>query len=123
VLLVGCRHQAPPDLIQQAIDATPANTVGRYGFADKIILANRTSLNFSNCRIVLEGNVTGELQQLPAGATATIMRSRFHPYTEADAFFRIGHQPGKMTCDTPDGPRSISFTGTDTDRTVVVPRV
>lgn len=119
--IAACDHAPTRDPIQDAVDATPADKVGRYSFPDKIILANRTPLNFSNCRILLEGGITGELQQLPAGATLTIMRSRFHPYVDANEFFRVGHQPGRMACDTPDGPRSVSFAGTDTDQTVIVP--
>lgn len=117
----ACDHAPTRDPIQDAVDATPADKVGRYSFPDKIILANRTTFNFSNCRILLEGGITGELQQLPSGATMTIMRSRFHPYVDADEFFRVGHQPGRMACDTPDGPRSVTFAGTDVDKTVIVP--
>lgn len=114
----AARHDVNP--IQQAIDATPADTLGLFAFRDSVIVRNNTQAPVTQCVIVLDEHLTGELGDLAGGETKTLMRSRFRPYAEPEEFYRRAATKKVMTCNSPGGPVRVTFVA-GPEQTVFVP--
>lgn len=93
--------QAPPPPV--------AGGVNLRRFPDKVVAINATTRDASSCVITMIDSIRGELGDLKAGAEVTLMRTRFKPYTEPEAFVAAGDQKTVMECTTADGPVVINF--------------
>lgn len=120
-VLAACSPAPPPgNPVQDIINATPANQVALHVFRDSVVIANKTTTSARDCVVVLDGNVRAELAALEAGQLTTIMRTRFRPYTETDAFYALSFKPRRMEC-LVDGKASTITFGEPTEHSVVIP--
>lgn len=76
-------------------------------FADKVVVTNHSKQPATECIVIIDDAIRGDLGALAPRATVTVMRSRFTPYTEAEVFYARAKVRTRMECLTPDEGRVV----------------
>lgn len=92
----------PPNTLTPAT----AGHIEQTKYADKVVTSNWTKDALGNC-VAVVGAHRARLGELQAGATVTVMRTRFEPYIEADAF--LAEKDRRIECDAPSGRMRVTF--------------
>lgn len=114
VILAGC-DAAPARTVTIPIPNTPHPSkegqieLTKYG--QKVVITNHTDRRLWDCVVAIDQAIHGELGELPARQTVTLMRTRFRPYTEADVFYDRAKQQTILECTAAEGRVQVTFVG------------